>query len=101
MTADSWARPVRRWLRAALALEVFVEFGFLVALTATMGVFIGGQPTTTPPIAVAYFVVGFLVTLAVFVRTRRLLDAAEVGNPRLLWRLNIRTWAWIAVVFSA
>lgn len=98
---DAWSRSVRRNLRTALALEFFVEFGFIVALLGTLGLFNGGQPTTTPPIAMAYFVVGFLVTLAVIARTRRLLDAAETGNSRLVWRLKIRNWAWIALVFSA
>jgi len=101
MNSDAWIRPARRSLRTAYALELFVEFGFIIALAATMGTFNGGQPTTTPPYVQAYFVVGFLVTLAVIARTRRLLDAVEIGNPRALWRLNIRTWAWIALLFSA
>ena len=101
MTADSWVRPVRRWLRTALALEFFVEFGFLVALAATAGLFNGGQPTTTPFVAVAYFAIGFVVTIAVIVRTLRFLDAVEVVRPEAIWRLNLRRWAWIALVFSA
>jgi hypothetical protein len=101
LTSDTWVRPVRRWLRAALVLEFFVEFSFLVAMLATLGLFNGGQPTTTPTIAVAYFVVGLLVTLAVIARTRRLLDAANTANPTRVWRLDIRRWAWIALIFSA
>jgi hypothetical protein len=101
MNSDTWVRPVRRWLRVALLLEFFVEFSFIVAMLATVGVFSGGLPTTTPTIAVAYFAVGFLVTLAVIARTRRLLDAANTANPTHVWRLDIRRWAWIALVFSA
>jgi hypothetical protein len=101
MASDSWTRSVRRSLRTAFLLELFVEFGFLVALLAIGGMFNGGQPTTTPPIAQAYIVIGFVVTLAVIVRTRRLLDAAATGNATLLWRLHFRAWAWIALIFSA
>jgi hypothetical protein len=97
----TWDRTVRRYLRTALALEFFVEFGFFVALLATAGLFNGGQPTTTPPVAQAYFIVGFIVTLFVIPRTRRLLDAASNGNARSLWRLRFRRWAWIAFIFSA
>jgi hydrogenase/urease accessory protein HupE len=99
--SDAWFRPVRRNLRTAFALEFFVEFGFIVAILATAGLFNGGQPTTTPPVAEAYFVIGFVVTLAVIARTRRLLDAVETVNPAALYRLKITRWAWIALVFSA
>jgi hypothetical protein len=98
---DAWVPSVRRSLRISLYLAFFVEFSFLVAMVAVMGLFNGGQPTTTPPIAGAYFAVGFLVTLAVIMRTRRLIDAVDTANPRLVWRLDIRRWAWIAFVFSA
>ena len=98
---DAWARTVRRHLRLALALELVVELGFLVAMAASLGAFNGGQPATTPLLAQAYFAVGFVVTLAVIARTRRLLDAAADVNPHGLWRLNIRAWGWIALVFSA
>ena len=98
---DAWVPAVRRSLRIALYLEFFVAFSFMVAMVAVMGLFNGGQPTTTPPIASSYVAVGFLVTLAVIMRTRRLIDATETGNARLLWRLNIRAWAWIALVFGA
>jgi hypothetical protein len=101
MRTDSWVRPVRRYLRMALALEFIVELGFLVGMMAVMGVFNGGQPTNTPPIVAAYFAIGFLVTVPLIMTTRRLIDAAETANPRRLWRLNIRTWAWIAIIFSA
>jgi hypothetical protein len=98
---DAWARPVRRYVRTALYLEFLVEFGFFVALLATAGLFNGGQPTTTPLIAEAYFIVGFIVTLFVIPRTRRLHDAAENGNAHRLWHLHLRAWAWVAFVFSA
>ncbi len=92
---------VRRQLRIALWLELFIEFSFVMAMAATLGAFNGGLPTSTPPIAQAYLVVGFLVTIAVAVRTQQMLNAAARGDLTTLRRLNPRAWAWIAFVFSA
>lgn len=92
---------VRRQLRVALWLELFVEFSFVMAMAATLGAFNGGRPTSTPPIAQAYFVVGFLVTVAVAIRTQQTVNAAARGDLATLRRLNPRGWAWIAFVFSA
>jgi hypothetical protein len=99
--ADPQLQLVRRDLRNALALEVLVEFSFVLALAATLGAFNGGRPTTTPPLAQVYFVVGFVVTIAVIVRTRKMLDAATAGDLALLRRLNPAALARIAFLFSA
>ena len=102
MTAtDPRLQFVTRQLRVALWLELFIEFSFVTAMAATLGAFNGGLPTSTPPIAQAYFVVGFLVTIAVAVRTRQMLNAAARGDLATLRQLNPRAWVWVAFVFSA
>jgi hypothetical protein len=100
-SGDAWYKPVRNNLRMAYALEFFVEFGYVVAMLGSVGLFNGGLPTSTPPIAQLYFMVGFVVTIPVIVRTRGMLDAAAAGDVRGLRRMNVRRWAGIALIFSA
>ena len=101
MTAgDPRLKLVRSNLRKALALEIFVEFSFVVALLAVLGAFNGGRPTTTPPFAVAYLVVSFLVTIGAIVLTRRVLGAVTAGNLTGL-RRRITVLVWITFFFSA
>jgi predicted Co/Zn/Cd cation transporter (cation efflux family) len=94
-------RLLARDLRAALAVALFVELGFVVAILALAGVFNGGQPTTTPALAVAYILVGAVVTIAVVVRTAQMLRTAQRGDVDALRRLHVRAWTWVAFVFSA
>ena len=98
---DQELQIIERNLRTALLLEVFVQFGFVVALLATAGVFAGGSLPTTPPAAQGYFVVGFLVTIVVIIRTRQMQTAAQRKDMAALQRLNVRLWALVALIFSA
>ena len=85
----------------ALALCLFVEFSFVAALLAVSGAFNDGRPTTTPPLAAAYLVVGFMVTIAVALRTWQMLKVAERGDLAELARMHLGTWTLIALLFSA
>ena len=92
---------IRQSLVWALALAVFVEFADIVAIAATLGAFSGGSPTHTPPLAVAYLFVSFVVTVVVIVRTRRLIGAADRGDVDMLRRLASGTFVLVAYLFSA
>jgi hypothetical protein len=100
-TNDDALKTIERELGYALAVEVFVEFSFVVAMLATGGAFNGGQPTTTPPGAVAYFVIGFIVTIGVIVRTGQMRSAARRGDIDALRKMHLRALTFIALVFSA
>ena len=92
---------IERDLRNALAVLVFVELGFLVALLALGGMFNGGRPTSTPPFAVAYLIASPIVTIAVIFRTWQMLKTTQRGDLVSLRRMNLRPWSLIAFVFSA
>jgi hypothetical protein len=96
VTTDPRLAAIRGNLRGALALELFVIFGNVVAIAATLGAFNGGQPTTTPLLAQAYFVVSFITTIGVVQRTRRALDAATAGDTVHLRRLVTRPLVFVA-----
>ncbi len=98
---DGRRKAVVRDLQIALGLAVFMELGFIVALLALAGAFSGGSPTTTPFMAQAYLVVGFVLTIAVIVRTARMLRVAQRSDVGALQGMHIRLWAAIAFVFSA
>jgi len=87
-------------LSVALALLVLFEVSFFAALLATFGAFNGGQPTTTPPSAQAYFAIGLVITPIVIVFTLRMKAAARAHDLRQLGVLRVDMWALVALLFS-
>ena len=98
---DERLSAIDRTLRLALGLEVFVEIGFIVAILAYNGAFNGGQPTTTPPAAIAYTVISLFVTIAVIGRSVSMVMMARRGDIAGLRRVHVQLWVGIALVFSA
>jgi hypothetical protein len=92
---------VKHDLVLALMLEIFATFGFSVAIVASLGAFSGGSTPNTPLLAQAYFVVGIVVTIAVIVWTKRMLNAAGRRDVPALRRLDSNTWVLVAWIFSA
>jgi hypothetical protein len=81
---DPLLRAARRWIAAALALEMLTLFGAGVAIAASFGAFSGGSAVHTPPVAFAYFVVSAVATLPIAARTRQLLAASGRGDVAAL-----------------